>query len=182
MRRRCVGAALAVLLGVAGSGCSDDAGSSSATTVVLGADCPATDDPPVVVDQIADAIAAVEAERGGPQRFFEINASDLLVNLLVASADGSEVIPYVFIDGALTSTDPSAAEGNTFSGSAVAFDAERVTSCVGRDLASSTIQAFVILGGPNDAVQYTLVTASAQGGQLVIEIDRDGQVLTVDPV
>jgi hypothetical protein len=176
-----------LLCAIAVIGCSDDAGddaATDATTDATGLDgpCPTVEEPPVVVDRIADAIAAVEAELGGPQRFFEINASDLLVNLLVASPDGAEVIPYVWIEGETTSASPSPAEGFTFPGSAVAVDPTRVTGCVERDLPSATVQAFVVLGGPDDGVQYSLITVSDQGGQLVIEVRPDGQVVSVDPV
>ena len=37
-----------------------------------------------VLDQIAPAVAAIEAELGGPQQYFEINATPQLVNLFVA--------------------------------------------------------------------------------------------------
>ena len=44
------------------------------------------------------AVAAVEAARGGPQQYTEINAFDQGVNLFVATGDGNE-LPYVYRDG-----------------------------------------------------------------------------------
>ena len=119
---------------------------------------------------------------GGPQQYFEINATDLLVNLFVAVEDGAQVKPFVFLQGELNSRDPQPAEGNTFAGDAVDFDPQRVTSCVLDELPDSTATAFEIIGGANGTVGYSLVLASSSGGQLVVAVNGDGQILSVDPV
>ncbi len=63
---------------------------------------------PPRVDLIDDAVAALEAELGGPQRYFEINATPQLVNLFVELNDGALVQPWVYLDGELSSTDAAA--------------------------------------------------------------------------
>ncbi len=60
------------------------------------------DDQPAVVPVVAEispAIAAVEAELGGPQDYFEINATPQLVNVFVATDGGATATAYVYLDG-----------------------------------------------------------------------------------
>ena len=121
-------AALVVAAGLVG--CSGgDAGSSPSdsltTSAPLSGECPASADQPLVVDQIAPAIVAVEAELGGPQEYFEVNATDVVVNLFVAgtAADGSSTVtPYAFGFGELTAQPAIPADGNRFAGAAVQID------------------------------------------------------------
>lgn len=139
-------------------------------------------DPVLLVDQIDEAVAAVEDQLGGPQRYFEINATTVVVNLFVAG-EGDLVTPFAFAADGLTSQDPvSGATGNTFAAEAIEFDPTRVTSCVTAELVTSTQEVFIVLGGPDGAVSYSLLTRSTEGGQLLVSVDADGSVLAVDPV
>lgn len=165
--------------------CSGDDGSGAPTETPVATlasfDCAST--PPTLrVDLIDEAIAAVEAERGGAQRYFEINATPLLVNLFVAGDDGATVTPYVYVDGELSSDDAVEAEGNTFTADAVDIDPLRVTSCVAAELAGSAQDAFIVEGGPQGAVRFSVLVTSQAGGQLVVGVDGVGAVLSVDPV
>jgi len=171
-------------------GCSDDddgvvpSSPADTTVALLPTECPAAGDQPLAVDQIAPAIAAVEAELGGPQEYFEVNAADVVVNLFVAgtAADGSSTVtPYAFSRGELTAQPASPADGNRFAADAVRIDPQRVLSCLVEQLPSSVLTAFVVEGGPNGMVRYSVVVASEQGGQLVVEVSGSGQVLSVDP-
>ena len=164
------------------AGCSDDDDAAPTTAVTLvAADCTARQ-PELRVDLIDDGVQAVEAEMGGPQQYFEINATSLLVNLFVATDDGTRVRPFVFLQGELNSTEPETAEGNTFSADALDFDPEKVTSCVADELPNSTASAFEIIAGPDGSISYSLVVDSPVGGQLVVAVNGDGRVLSVDPV
>jgi len=173
-----------------GSACSDDEGSSSSATLQS---VPSPDTAPIVtlapgdvpflrVDLIDDAIAAVEDERGGPQEFFEINATPNLVNLFVADTDAGQAIPYIYVDGALTAEDPSDATGNTFPSSAVVLDPSAVTGRVSQELPDSIQEAFVIEGGPEGSIRRTIVLTSASGGQLLVVVGPDGAITSVDAV
>jgi hypothetical protein len=181
-RRRpaAVAVGLVALVSVSCSG-GDDDDAVDATLPATRTECPAK--PPVLrVDLISTAVERVEAELGGPQQYFEINATDLLVNLFVSVEDGTKVKPYVFIEGELNSKDPQAAEGNTFAASAVDLDPQKVTSCVAAELPESQATAFEIIADAQGTPQYSIVTTSPQGGQLIVAVNGQGQVLSVDPV
>jgi hypothetical protein len=136
---------------------------------------------PLRVDLIDHAVTAVEAELGGPQDYFEINATPALVNLFVADEGG--VTAYAYVAGVLTSEDlTGAAEGTTFRAGALDFDPARVTSAVSAELPTSRQEAFEILGGPDGMVLYSVIVTSAAGGQLIVEVASDGTIVAVDPV
>lgn len=134
-----------------------------------------------LLDQIGPAIEAVEAERGGPQRFFEINATPQVVNLFVATDGATGVVPYVYIGGELSS--PAAAttaEGATFTADAVTFDPAAILDGVTGELPDSDVVLFSIVGGPGGAVQYGAAVRSDAGGMLDILLGPDGVVQSVD--
>jgi hypothetical protein len=164
------------------SACSgDDAAEPTTVVTLVAAECQARQ-PSLRVDLIDQAIQAVEAELGGPQHYFEINATELLVNLFVALDDGTSVRPFVFLQGELNSTEPDTAQGNTFASDSLEFDPQKVTSCVADELPSSTASAFEIIAGPDGSISYSLVVDSSVGGQLVVAVNGEGRVLSVDPV
>ena len=169
MRSRVVALVAAALLVVVGTaGCGDDDGGGPAAR-------PA-------VDQIAPAIAAVEAELGGPQQYFEINATPQVVNLFVADAAKTSVTPYVYVGGAVAESGPSSsAEGNTFAAAAATFDPATILDGVTNELPDPDIVVFTIVGGPGGAVQYTASVQSSEGGVLDVTIAADGTVQEVDP-
>jgi hypothetical protein len=163
-------------------GCSDDDVTvTTTTTPIVGADC-AVREPTLRVDLIDEAVAAVEAELGTPQQYFEINATDLLVNVFVALDDATKVQAFVYLQGELNSQAPQQAQGSTFAAEAVDIDPQRVTSCVTDELPASTASAFEIIAGPDGTPTYSLVVDSAAGGQLIVAVDGEGRVLSVDPV
>jgi hypothetical protein len=135
-----------------------------------------------LVDQIAPAMAAVEAELGGPQQYFEVNATPSIVNLFVATDGGATVTPYAYFDGVLEPPAPGgSASGETFGAAEVTFDPDAVLDQISTDLPESTVTQFVVLGGAGDAVQYEADVLSAQGGVLRVVLGPDGAVLAVDP-
>lgn len=160
------------LVGVASS-CSDD-GSSPTSTVAPAA--------PPRIDLIEAAVAAVEAKLGGPQRYFEINATRDLVNVIV-SLNGGRLAQFWLYDGSLSSREPQPAQGFTFDAlDALAFDPDLVLGKVQSDLPGSQIDLFTIEGGDGRAVRYSLLITSAQGGRLEAVVAGDGTVVSVDPV
>jgi hypothetical protein len=175
-------AALAIGLTVAA--CSAE-GSSSGTQVVDSttpsdslADSPIA---PPRVDLINTAITALEERLGGPQRYFEINATSQLINLIVALNDGAVAQPWVYLDGELSSTDGVEASGFTFSAATLDFDPDRLLSKLQAELPQSSPDLFFVEGGAGGIVRYSVAVTSQQGGQLVVVVGRDGTVLSVDP-
>ncbi len=78
----------AAALGVVLVACSSGGSSSPPTTA-----------PVLRSDLVPAAVAAVEAQRGGPQQYTEINAFNQGVNVFVATSEGSE-LAYVYTNGA----------------------------------------------------------------------------------
>jgi hypothetical protein len=183
MRRRGAARAAAVVLMVAVTACSggDDASPETTESPFGPTACPAAE-PPLRVDQIDEAIAAVEAELGGPQEYFEINATSLLVNLFVADVETRTVTPYVYVGGELSSQEPlDGAQGFTFFAEAVAIDGQRVLSCIARDLPESTLEVFFVEGA-DGGVRFSALTSNELGGQLTVEVNGQGLVLAVETV
>ena len=144
--------------------------------------CGGDDTATPIVDQIAPAVAAVEAELGGPQQFFEVNATPQAVNLFVATDGATEVTPYVYVGGELApAAEPAGAEGPTFGADALTFDPATVLDAIGAELPGSEVTIFSVAGGPGGAVQYTATVQSGEGGALDVVLGPDGSVQSVMP-
>ena len=177
-------AAVAIVM-IVSTACSGSSGGGStqttqpaASSTGSAAQAPATK---LRVDLIHDAIAALEAELGSPQQYFEINATSQLVNLIVALNGGTVARPWVYLDGELSSSPGSAANGNTFAASALDLDPDKVLSKLQAELPQSRPDLFFVEGGPGGTVRYSVAVTSSQGGQLVVVVGPDGTVRSVDP-
>ena len=179
-RRRSAARVVGALVVVsAAAGCSSDGPVTTTTTVSLAtADCAASP-PKLRVDLIEQAIASVEAQLGGTQQYFEINATDLLVNLFVAVDDATMVKPFVFLQGELNSTDSEPANGPTFTASSVDIDPQTITSCIAEQLPDSTLVRFQMFVGATGSITYSVTVESSRGGQLGVTVDGRGHILSV---
>lgn len=178
-----LGCGVCLLLSACSDG-GDSSGSSADTpTTVAEASAPV---PPTsaapIVGEIEAAVAALEAELGGPQAYFEINATAKLVNLFVALNDGAIVQPWLYFDGQLTSQEGRAADGGTFVAADLVFDPALVLSKLQVELPGSTIESFYVNGDGEGNVQYGALVTSAQGGGLDVLLGPAGEVLSVDTV
>ena len=169
---------LAVVLVLAAQGCTSSSDASRSTTDAPSTAVSAGSLPRV--DLINDAVAALEAELGGPQRYFEINATSRLVNLFVELNDGKLAQPWVFLDRQLSSTPPLDATGHSFAASALDFDPDKVLSRLQAELPQSTPDVFFVEGGEEGIVRYSVTVASQEGGQLVVVVGPDGTVKSVE--
>jgi hypothetical protein len=164
-----------LLTACSGGGSSAETAASTSTTV---AD-PVSSTPRV--DLIGEAVAALETRLGGPQRFFEINATASLVNMIVALNDDELAQPWVYFDGVLSSSDPAEASGFSFAASALDFDPGKVLGKLQAELPQSSPDLFFIEGGEGGVVRYSVAVTSQQGGQLIVVVGPDGTVQSVDP-
>lgn len=173
---------LPALLAACSGSDGDSAGESATVATFAPIECESRE-PTLRVDQIADAVAAVEDEMGGPQEYFEINATGVLVNLFVADTEAGTATPYLYVGGELTSdTARGGAAGNTFRADQLTFDPLLVTSCVEAQLPTSTMEVFYVVGTGEGGVRRSIVLTSAAGGQLEVEVTDDGQVISVDAI
>lgn len=179
--------AAAVICAVGAGACSEGSDSAVETaspavticepsgTVQADADLPQ-------VSVVAVAVAALEAELGGPQDYFEINATARVVNLFVALNDASLVQTWAYVDGQLSSQEPQSASGGTFTAGDLDFDDSLVLGPTRDEIPDSIIETFYVHGDGTGAVQYGLLTSAQCGGGLGVTVGPDGAVLAVDPL
>ncbi len=175
---RVVGVVLAVSLSTGCSG-SDDGESSSP---IAGGEAPDVE-APAFITAVREAMAAVDAELGGPQRYFEVTSNAQFTNVFVAVDDATAAVAYAYVDGELQPPAPkeSGASGNTFAATDVDFVDDRILSGATADLAESEIDAISVYGD-GVGVTYVLAASSSAGGFLDIVVGPDGTVFSVDPV
>jgi hypothetical protein len=182
MRRRWPLAAAALLLLTAG--CSSDTTSGPTTTAAYTTTTAppiAAGHAPVLVEEIRPAIAALESQLGGPQRFFEVNATPSLVNLFVATDGGAKAVAYVYTAGALQPpADPLTASGPTFGSADLAFDETLVLAQVVGSLPDSTVRKFAAVGLAAGGVRYVVTVESSRGGELDVDVSPTGAILSTD--
>jgi len=173
-------AAAAVVIALAVTACSSDGGSSPATSQTPSSVVAAGELP--MIDAIGVAMKALDAKLGGPQQYFEVNATSQLVNLFVSLDNGSVAQPWVYLDGALSSTEGQPASGGTFAAASVDFDPKVVLAPLLTQMPGITIESFYIHGDGQGNVLYGVLAQSAKGGGLDIVVGADGAVKSVDPV
>ena len=171
--------------GSTGAGATDASlvgASPPVTTVVPGESVvPASGALPIVA-KIADAVAALELRVGGPQAYFEINATAQVVNLFVALNNAAVAQPWLYIDGTLTSREGRPANGGTFTAEAIDFDPSAIFLRVLAEVPDVSIESFYINGDGQGNVLYGVLASSSKGGGFDIVLGADGSVKSVDPV
>ena len=164
-----------VLVGCSGTTTPETTTPETTTSAGLAGDLP-------IVDQIDDAIAALETKLGGPQDYFEINATARLVNLFVALDGGTTVQPWLYFDGALTFEEGAPAQGGVLRALDLDFDPTRIFVQLQADLSGATIESFYIHGDGQGAVQYGALLTTSQGGAIDVELSGDGRILSSEPL
>jgi hypothetical protein len=180
-------AAAALALGVvcAGvSGCSSTKGSSVAPDVTIcnahgtaqaDADLPA-------VQRIAEAIDALEAKLGGPQQYFEVNATAKVVNLFVALNNATLAQAWLYAGGTLTAKEGQKANGGTFTRADLDYQADKVLTVVRQQIPDAILESFYVNGDGKGHVKYGVLTSAQCGGGLDVTVGPTGAVKSVNPV
>jgi hypothetical protein len=168
--------AVALALALGASACNDDDGAS-----VPPVDTTVRTDTALRVDLVASAITAVETERGGPQRYTEINVNPEGVSLFVAIDDTSEAA--YFYDGVLDSgTAPTALTSTPFAldgvGQELAPDLVKRTQA---DLPGSQVTQLALVTTPDLGLVWALASRSARGGTLNVFYSPSGALLSAVP-
>ncbi|MCU1388622.1 MAG: hypothetical protein JWL72_1960 [Ilumatobacteraceae bacterium] len=136
----------------------------------------------MLLDKIRPAVAALESKLGGPQEYFEINATVTLVNLFVATDNGTSAVAYVYdADGTLEPpAAPLPASGPTFVAKAMTFDETRVMALTVSQLPTSTFLRFSVTGAAGGGVGYQITAASELGSEFQVTVGPTGNVLGTD--
>ena len=148
------------------------------------------------VDLIRAALDEVHATGADALGYFEVNATNKVVNLFVATdldgipnSDGKPdaVEQFVYLPtGELQGpAEPLGANGPTFAADEVDFDAERVLEKVLTELPTSTPSMFVITSAgstevESDRVEYRVTLLSGAGGELSVLVSGSGEVIGTD--
>lgn len=186
MTRRVSGgftAAIAAVLFLASCGGSGGkaTGSTSASTTVAqlasGAVAPA---PSVKVAEIRAAVAAVEAQLGGKQRFSEVNATQTEVNVFVVAGAGVE--SAYLVRGGVVEPPSSTSDysGPTFGASDLTFR-ETVLDKVLSGITDSELVAFSATPRSDGEVDY-IATFTAPSGEFRVLLAADGSVLSTSAI
>lgn len=134
-----------------------------------------------MLEQIRPAVTALEAELGGPQHYFEINATPTLVNLFVANGDQTQAVAYVYESKALQPpADAQPANGPTFTAAEMTFDETQVMALTVAQLPNSTFLRFAATGLAGGGVRYTIATLSELGTEFDVLVGPTGNVVGTD--
>jgi hypothetical protein len=173
MRRLAGVAALASLLVL--MGCSGGSnGTSTPTTVASGT--------VLHVSDIPGAVKAVEAARGGPQKYTEINAAPEGVNLFVATPDGKE-LAYYYSNGKLeppASPQPQSGKPFALNGVSLGIGEQLVDQTQSR-FPGATVVAAAILVVDGSLPSWALKSESARGGVLNLLFTPTGTLVSAAP-
>ncbi len=131
---------------------------------------------------VPEAITALEQQLGGPQQYFEVNATARLVNLFVALNEGTVAQAWVYVDGQLTSKEGQAASGGTFVAADLDIRPDAVLSKVRTQIPEAILETFYVHGDGKGNVEYGVLTSAQCGGGLDVVVGADGSVKSVDPV
>lgn len=188
MRRRVAGMlALSAVVVSLVAGCSSDATGPAATEAPTVTICDPSGEPQAAADlpdvaSVRAAMADLDTRLGGPQEYFEVNATARLVNLFVALNGGTLAQAWVWVDGDLTSAEPQTASGGTFTLADLDLDDSVALTTVRSEIPDAVLESFYVHGDGEGNVQYGILTSALCGGGLEVIVGPDGSVKSVDPV
>jgi hypothetical protein len=132
------------------------------------------------IDDVAPAIAAVEAARGGPQRYTEINANESVVNLFVALPDGTEVA-YVFRDGKLEPpAEPTAQQPGAKPFDLASVDLAAVSgfeALLEHDLPDTVLRRLTLVEIPDKGLNWVATVVNSKGSPIDVVFSPSGALI-----
>jgi hypothetical protein len=130
----------------------------------------------VRIGEIRSAVALVEKQLGGSQKYSEVNATQTEVNVFVVR-DGRD-FAYLVRDGVVQSPTDGGEPytGKSFSAPDIAF-APNVLDKVVAGLGDTEVVAFSVTPKPAGGVDYVAV-ATAPSGEFRVLLGPDGSVLS----
>jgi hypothetical protein len=171
-------------LGLTGLGavaaCSSDssgAPSSAATPTTV----PVTQGTVLKVGDLAAAVQAVEATRGGPQRYVELNATPDGVNVFVAEA-GDE-LAYYFTGGQLqppAAPVPQSSPPFTLDGVDLGL-APALVERTQQQFPGSVVTSLALVDVDDQGLRWALRSRSARGGLVNVFYTPTGELASVAP-
>jgi hypothetical protein len=168
-------------LSVALPACSGDDGGSASTSAASTSVKQGTE---LRVQDLPAAVAAVEAELGGPQRYAEINLTTGGVNLFVASSDTEELAYYYdSASGTLEAPDgPTPISGTPFTLDDLDLTlAPSLVQQLQDQFPGSQVLQLAIVQVEDQGLVWGLRSQSARGGLLNVFFAPTGALLAVDP-
>lgn len=189
MTRRRVRAVViaAAVAAVPAGGCSSDRADPTGTTAGATATSTSGSAAPhplsASAGAIAEAVAAVERARGGPQRYTDLNVTPDGVNVFVALGDGTE-LAYFWSAGRLeppTAPSPATLASFELTGVDLAV-APKLIEAVRARFPTGRVEALALLRRSDAGVVWTVGYRSAQGGLLTVLFGpRGGEPLGAIP-
>jgi hypothetical protein len=137
--------------------------------------------PDLHIQDVAAAVAAVEAQRPGSQ-YTEINMALEGVNLFVVTEPGRET-PYLYAAGKLNApAQGQSAEGEPFAVTGVPLDqAAKVSAFVTKEFKGSTITSVALVVVKPNGLVWAVRSQSARGGLLNSLFSPDGKMISALP-
>ena len=132
-----------------------------------GSSSPPTTAPVLRSDLVPAAVAAVEAQRGGPQQYTEINAFNQGVNVFVSTGNGSE-LAYIYTKGALQAPgSPEQASGTPFTTVGASLDiGPRLLTDVKKRLPEVVPVSIALVQRPDAGVVWDVGVLGEKGGKI----------------
>jgi hypothetical protein len=141
-----------------------------------------------LIDDIPEAISALESRIGSDLEYFEVSADLTGVSLILAEtaesdsgdARGMFATSYRFEGGVLTSAGESLpAEGATFRAAAISIDPMKLFNQIDAELSQPVIVDVVVQGAGDGTAIVDSTVVNEKGGTLLVLLSGDGRILGV---
>jgi hypothetical protein len=172
-------------LGLAGLGavaaCSSDSSGSPGSAATPTRPAPVTQGTVLKVGDLAAAVQAVEATRGGPQRYVELNATPDGVNVFVA--DAGDELAYYYTGGQVQPPGapvPQSSPPFTLDGVDLGL-APALVERTQQRFPGSVVTSLALVDVDDQGLRWALRSRSARGGLVNVFYTPTGELASVAP-